>query len=225
MRFFYSSGAMGYGNGWWWHRFYHFPKLPVVTKTITLRPRKGYPFAIIRIGNTIYNHFALDNMGVLEWIKQNPDTSVVVSISGEDHEIEQMIYVIEESLLPVTGIELNYSCPNVEHPRSKRIVPNSVLPLYLKLNSQQDPYDFDLDNICGIRVNAVSCWFGGMSGKAAQKFNWPFIRKFNTEGLNVAGCSFLCLDDIRYLEEYCGCKEIGIGSTILIKPKLIESLI
>ena len=94
-------------------------------------------------------------------------------------------------------------------------------PIYLKLSYNQDPYDYDLTDVVGIRLNSVPWFIGGLSGKAAQEKNWSFIKRYKE--LNVAGCSFTSMDDIKKLEDM-GCKEIGIGSTILTNPKLIDTL-
>jgi hypothetical protein len=64
---------------------------------------------------------------------------------------------------------------------------------------------------------------GGISGQICQKYNWPFIEKLIKDGFNVAGCSCLNKEDICKLEDI-GCKNIGIGSSILIDPSFIESL-
>ena len=225
MIFFYSSGSMAYGNGWWWHKYFNFPHFPRVTKTITANNKIGMPFAIFRAGNTIFNKMSLPNKGIMWWINStNHSPITTVSIAGTDDEIENMVYQLNIMSYYIPSIELNFSCPNVKSYENKRI-PHSTIPLYLKLNHTQDPYKYDLNMINGIRVNSVPCIFGGMSGRAAQKYNWNFIKKFNYEGLNVAGSSFLSINDILFLKEYCGCSEIGIGSTILLKPSLIESLI
>lgn len=62
-----------------------------------------------------------------------------------------------------------------------------------------------------------------MSGKYAQKYNWHSIKNWIKDGINVAGCSFTCMDDIKRLEDM-GCKEIGIGSTIITNPSLVKLL-
>ena len=122
----------------------------------------------------------------------------------------------------ISGVELNFSCPNVKSFENKRI-PLLKTPLYLKLNHLQDPYDYDLDKVTGIRLNSVPKFFGGVSGKSAQKYNWPWIEKFNKEGLNVAGCSCNTVDDLKHMEDI-GCKEVGLGSIVLTNPHLIETL-
>lgn len=222
MNYFYSAGVMGYGNGRFWHKKYNFPKFPVVTKTLTIEPKTGCPFAIIKIGNTIWNRVALHNIGIQEWyykyyVSINDNT---VSIAGTDSEIQETVKLLNG--IGVYGIELNFSCPNVTSFKNKKI-PFSRKFLYLKLNYLQDPYDYDLDKVVGIRLNSVPKFFGGVSGKMAQRYNWPWIKKFNKEGLNVAGSSCNTVSDIKYMKDI-GCKEVGIGSMVLTNPKLVESL-
>ena len=126
----------------------------------------------------------------------------------------------------IGGVELNYSCPNVKtysyHNRLPVVIKKVNYPVYLKLRYDDNPFDYDLNNVTGIRLNSVPFMMGGISGKIAQKKNWSFIKKYGKE-LNVSGCSFTSEDDIKKLEDM-GCTEIGIGSTILINPRLIERL-
>ena len=238
MKFFYSAGAMGYGNGYWWHRFFNFPNFPLVTKTLTIVPKKGHKWAVLPtsfvipgIGKSVFNKICLDNIGIYKWLLQFEkniwkvgNRDVIVSIAGPDDDIDWMTGWLESYL--IDGIELNSSCPNIKSYKNK-IIPKTRHPLYLKLNHEQDPYMYDLDNISGIRLNSIPLNIGictvGASGKIAQEKNWKFIKRYNKEGLNVAGCSFTSLDDIRRLEDM-GCREIGIGSIILTNPKLVEKI-
>lgn len=233
MKFFYSAGAMGYnGDGYWWHRFYKFPMLPFVTKTLTIKPKIGIPMAIIKAGNTVWNRIGLHNIGIDGWFRkygQRSPEETIVSIAGYDNEIEEMLNQLDLFCgLFLSGIELNFSCPNVKSYKNKKVVYTDLMkllncPLYLKLNHEQDPHEYDLSNVSGIRLNSVPTLIGGLSGKAAQKKNWSFIQRFNGEGLNVAGCSFTSMEDIKKLKDM-GCKETGIGSIILTNPKLVEKM-
>jgi len=230
MKYFYSASVMGYGEGRGWHRYYNFPKLPIVTKTLTFDSKIGIPFAVLKKGNSVWNRVGLHNIGFFEWFKKYylkwPDDfrkNIIVSIAGADWEIESMIGLFEA--VPdyyIGGIELNFSCPNVKSFHNI-VTPKTEIPLYLKLNCKQDPYDYDLNNITGIRLNSVPKYFGGVSGKAAQKYNWEYIKVFNRDGLNIAGCSITCDEDIKILEDL-GCKEIGIGSIILTDRSIVEGL-
>ena len=227
MNYFYSSSVMGYGFGRKWHYKYDFPYLPRVTKTLTLGAITGIPFAIIKFGKSVWNRVGLHNIGLTEWLYRYRNRvelhDVIVSLAGTDAEISIITIILQD--YDIAGIELNFSCPN--HKSFKNIkVPNKIInkhPIYLKLSYDQDPYEYDLNDVAGIRLNSVPCVVGGLSGKAARAKNWAFIEQFNREGLNVAGCSFVDNYDLLCLKDL-GCKEIGIGSTILTNPHLIEHL-
>ena len=230
MKYFYSAAVMGYGEGRKWHRYYNFPKLPMVTKTMTWDPKIGIPFAILKKGNSVWNRIGLHNMGFFEWFKtyylkwsDNYRKNIIVSIAGKDWQIESMVGIFDTMYdWNIGGIEINCSCPNVKS-YNNIIIPETDIPLYLKLNYKQDPYDYDLSNVTGIRLNSIPKYFGGVSGEAAQKDNWKFIEKFNREGLNVSGCSITSSDDIKILEDL-GCKDIGIGSIMLTNQSFVEVL-
>ena len=223
MNYFYSAGVMGYGAGRFWHKVYNLPDFLRVTKTLTIGFKTGCPFAVIMVGDTVWNRVSLHNVGLRSWRYQNymGEKNIIVSVAGTDLEIDLMIGGCLDNI-PISGVELNFSCPNIKSFKNKEI-PMSKSPLYLKLNHLQDPYDYDLDRITGIRLNSVPKFFGGISGKAAQKYNWPWIEKFNKEGLNVAGCSCNTMDDLKYMEDI-GCKEVGLGSIVLTNPHLVETL-
>lgn len=233
MKFFYSAGAMGYdGEGYWWHRFYNFTKLPFVTKTITLKSKIGMPMAIVKWKGSVWNRVGLHNIGIDEWCDRylfKASEETIVSIAGYDYEIKDMLNQLDLFCgLFFSGIEFNFSCPNVKNYENKKVTYTNLMkilecPLYLKLNYKQDPYKYDLSNVTGIRLNSVPVRVGGLSGKAAQEKNWKFIERYNKEGLNVAGCSFTSFDDIKRLEDM-GCKEVGIGSIMLTSPKLVEKI-
>jgi len=226
MDYFYSASVMGYGNGRLWHSKFSFPNFTRVTKTITLQSRIGIPFAIIKYNNSVWNRVGLHNVGFYKFFSETDlfkeTSSIIISLAGFDHEIEHMVGILNNSSLLFGGIELNFSCPNVKDHKN-RSIPISKYPVYIKLDYSQDPYEYSLDDVSGIRLNSVPKWCGGVSGKAAQKYNWEFIRKFTREGINVAGCSFTSIDDLKVLKDL-GCTEIGIGSSILTNPKLIEML-
>lgn len=226
MNYFYSASVMGYGSGRFWHSKFSFPNFTRVTKTITLQSRIGTPFAVIKHDNSVWNRVGLHNIGFYKFFSKAgllKDTgNITISLAGFDYEIEHMVGILNDSAMLFSGVELNFSCPNVKDHKN-RSIPISKCPVYIKLNYLQDPYEYSLDNISGIRLNSVPKWCGGVSGKAAQKYNWGFIDKFVKEGLNVAGCSFTSMGDLKRLEDL-GCTEVGIGSAILTNPKLVEKI-
>lgn len=226
VKFFYSAGAMGYyGEGYRWHRFFKFPKLPLVTKTLTLLGKSGLPYAVFPIGNSVYNKVMLHNIGITKWLDTTPKQyykDLTVSIAGSDTFIESMCIMLD-SITEIKAIELNFSCPNVKEYLNQKLPILTNKKLYLKLNHKQEPYDYDLDRISGIRLNSIKKYGMAASGEVAKEKNWKFIRKFNREGLNIAGCSFNSMEDIRKLIDM-GCKEIGIGSVILTSPGLVHEI-
>jgi hypothetical protein len=154
-------------------------------------------------------------------MKNHYREDLIISIAGTDFEIGHMVNYLEDYKLK--GIQLSYSCPNVTNPINK-VIPKSKHDLYLKLNHLQNPFDYDLSNIKGITVNSVPHWFGGASGKYAQKYNWPWIKKYNKAGLNIHGASWISEDDLKYLEEECGCTNFDIGTVMLVNPKMVLKL-
>ena len=227
MDYFYSAAVMGYGFGRSWHKKYNFPNFPRVTQTLTEDAYSGNPHAVLPFRRSVWNRVALHNMGFYDWYDEYGErdlTNITVSLAGKSPlRLSTMIHDLNY-YGRTGGLELNYSCPNVDTRNGYvPLVTKKVdFPVYLKLRYDDDPYTYDLSNITGIRLNSVPFMYGGVSGKMAQKKNWSFIRRYG-KGLNVAGCSFTCEDDIKKLEDM-GCTEIGIGSTILTNPRLIERL-
>jgi len=219
VKYFYAAGTKGFGKGYKWHKFFKFPEFDVITKTITLRQKIGNPFAIIHLGNSIYNRIALHNIGIKKWLKEYYDPRLILSIARTDDEIEEVIDILQNR--PLKGVELNYSCPNVKSFENKKI-PKTKYKSFLKLNYKQDPYDYDLDRIERINLNSVPKFYGGVSGGLARRYNWDFIKRHRD--LPISGCSFSSTNDVKRLEEYFGCKEISIGSVMLINPFLVENL-
>ncbi len=218
MKFFYTAGSMGFGKGYLWHKFFKFPKFPIVTKTITLNPKRGNPFAILHLGNSIWNKIALHNIGIQQWLNNFYDPNLILSVAGTDEEILRMIELLGEK--PLKGLELNFSCPNVKGFENKSI-PDTKYELNLKLNYKQNPYDYDLTKIKRICLNSIPYIGGGMSGRLARKLNWDFIIKF--KDLPVVGASFVSFKDLQRLSEL-GCREIAIGTVLLINPFLVTKL-
>lgn len=224
VNFYYAAGAMGWGNGRWWHRYLRLPDFPIITKTITHKPKTGRSWAIIHLGHSIWNWQGLPNIGFNDWMQYKEPLlhhSVILSIAGTDDEISLMVdYVNNHNTRNIQGIELNFSCPNVRNHKNKNI-PISNFPLYLKLNCTQSPHEYDTSRIRKISVNSVPCILGALSGKLAQKKNWEFIRK-NID-FPISGASWRTKDDLHRLLDM-GCKNIDIGTVLLTNPKLLQRL-
>ncbi|MCK4851873.1 MAG: dihydroorotate dehydrogenase [Candidatus Omnitrophica bacterium] len=116
-----ASGT--FGNGDEFQDFLNIGEMgAVVTKTVTLRKKKGNPPPrLVETPSGLLNSIGLENKGIrcfkkedLPWLKRS-GTRAIVSIAGETK--EEFVKCAEE----LTGrhrpdaIELNISCPNVSH--------------------------------------------------------------------------------------------------------------
>jgi dihydroorotate dehydrogenase (NAD+) catalytic subunit len=117
-----ASGIFGYGEEK--IDFLDYAELgAVVSKTITLEPRKGNPQP--RLYETqagLINSIGLQNPGVKEFVRRKlprfkkMKVKIIVSITGQN--IEELRKII--NLLPqkeIDAVELNLSCPNVDRNR------------------------------------------------------------------------------------------------------------
>ncbi|HLF22942.1 MAG TPA: dihydroorotate dehydrogenase, partial [Burkholderiales bacterium] len=93
----------------------------VVTKTVTMLPRKGnLPPRIHELPHGMLNSIGLENVGLdrylnekLPQLNQRPDVGVVVSVAAET---EDEFIRLADAFAPMegyAGLELNLSCPNV----------------------------------------------------------------------------------------------------------------
>ncbi|MCX8082444.1 MAG: dihydroorotate dehydrogenase [bacterium] len=104
----------------------------IVTKTITLNPRKGNPQPRIwETSSGMINCIGLQNPGIKEFLEKGlykiDGVKTIVSISGESpEEIKRMLELLVKK--GVETIELNLSCPNVN--RNNRMVAQSPEDTY-----------------------------------------------------------------------------------------------
>ena len=98
----------------------------IVTKTVTLKPREGNPPPrIVETPSGLLNSIGLENKGIDAFIKHDLPklkkirTRTVISIAGTTgQDIAKCITKIPGKLMP-DAIELNLSCPNVTHGKTK----------------------------------------------------------------------------------------------------------
>jgi dihydroorotate dehydrogenase (NAD+) catalytic subunit len=93
----------------------------VVTKTITIRPRKGnLPPRISELPYGMLNSIGLENVGLERYVAEKlpllkkRDVDVIVSVAAET---EDEFVRLAETLAPLdgySGLELNLSCPNID---------------------------------------------------------------------------------------------------------------
>lgn len=129
-----ASGTFGYAE-----EFKGFLDLKglgaIVTKTITLNPRRGNPPPrTCETPSGMLNSIGLENPGVESFIKDTlPQlikigTPIIVSISSEDSP-EEFLRLIErlEGIKEIEAIELNISCPNL---RKKNLISQDPEAVY-----------------------------------------------------------------------------------------------
>jgi dihydroorotate dehydrogenase (NAD+) catalytic subunit len=162
-----ASGALAWmGEGWWWEHPLRWmglirpDELTVISKTLTYEPRVGNlkmwcPWRCVRlISQGAVNAVGLTNPGYKWWIKKYPKKivktgwKVIASIMpNTPQEAEEMVGAL--TYCPIVGIEINLSCPNVNHDTSidhiKKIIVaaqngnRGFYPIIAKL-SHSDPY-------------------------------------------------------------------------------------
>lgn len=77
---------------------------PKVSKTVTLTPKIGCSFAIVRLPlvKSTWNHIGLHNKGLQYWIDKFHKSDIIVSIAGSDSDIQYMCDMLEE--IDIAGI-------------------------------------------------------------------------------------------------------------------------
>lgn len=258
-----ASGALAFdGKGWPWERPLKWSGLldpslfTVVIKTLTFTPRKGNlrwynPLGCIGfLHEGTVNAVDLTNPGIDWWCKKvGPQVkrsriSLVGSILSDD----RGKLVVMASLLSrfsLVGLEINASCPNIEHDTAqnaeqvievcKAVKLQTDLPIILKL-SVMDNVGAIVPQLEGvieaISINSVP-WVhvfphtisplqhlggGGVSGKIAQPYTWKLVEKLvGLTSIPVIGPSIWEFDDIEVLRRL-GAKAISFGSIFLRYP-------
>jgi dihydroorotate dehydrogenase (NAD+) catalytic subunit len=118
--FFIASGICGYGEEY--SPLVNLERLGgIVTKTVTVRPRKGNPPPrVSELPYGMLNSIGLENVGLDRYVAEKlpllkkRNVSVVVSVAAEtEDEFEK----VADSFAPMegyAGLELNLSCPNID---------------------------------------------------------------------------------------------------------------
>ena len=117
---FIASGICGYGEEY--SPLVDLEKLGgVVTKTITMRPRKGnLPPRVHELPHGMLNSIGLENVGLERYVEEKlpllekRKVDVIVSVAAET---EDEFIRLAEAFAPregYSGLELNLSCPNID---------------------------------------------------------------------------------------------------------------
>ncbi|MBI3632938.1 MAG: hypothetical protein HY226_01455 [Candidatus Vogelbacteria bacterium] len=261
--FMAASGSLWFdGGGWFWERPLKLiglldPKLfTIVTKTLTRLPKEGNlkmykPLSAVRFLNGgVVNAIGLTNPGLDWWCKEvGPKLkcsplSIIASIhSNSPREAGEMAWRLNRYNLQ--GIELNLSCPNVNHNLEtemewiletiRQVKKASNFPLIVKLSTNQGykkiakKIEFLVE---AISINSVP-WKhvypddlsplhhlggGGISGKAAQEHNWKMLKELvGHTKTPIIGPSVWEYEDIDKIQAL-GAKAVSFGSVFLRYP-------
>ena len=262
MDFASASGALAwYGEGWWWEKplrwagFIRPDELTIISKTLTFEPRKGNlkwwcPWRCVRLakGGAV-NAVGLTNPGYEWWVKNFPakirERKIIASIMpGSKEEAEKMVKAINPC--PIFGMEINVSCPNVDHDASishiKDIVDvvkaNSKHPVILKLG-YHDPYldickDLDGKVDAFDLINTIS-WdklytepsplkkynlVGGVSGPPIREFSKEALVRVKASGVKTPVISGGGVDSIQevFARFLGGAGAVTFGTLFLREP-------
>lgn len=258
-----ASGALAFdGRGWPWEWPLRWLGLldptcfTVVTKTLTRAPRRGnlrwsHPWGVVRCvaGGTV-NAIGLTNPGIDWWLRH-----VGPRVAGFRHQLVVSIHADAAApcaemarrldSLPIVGIELNASCPNIgEDPRDNTQAIIATVqavravtrhPLILKLGVTNDSLAIVKavrPAIAAVAINSVP-WHvafpgqlsplghwggGGVSGRAAQSHNWQLVQDLvEHTSIPVIGPSVWHYDDIARLRRL-GAKAVSFGALFLRYP-------
>ncbi len=226
-----ASGALGWkGRGWEWEQplvwcGFIKPKLFLnITKSLSRNPIKGnlswlHPWTCVKlIDGGVVNAVGLTNKGFSWWMEHvapyiTEDMNICVSLYGEHEDILWMVDQLEQSGVPIVGIEINRSCPNTGHDIAGENVADSIIltvkqakkltrhPLLVKLSCVQQYLKIALA-LYGIaeaiNLNSVPWKIafpgkvsplaklggGGVSVRPAQKHNWKAVEEIG--GLSEA---------------------------------------
>ncbi len=116
-----ASGTFGYGKEF--EKFFDIKKIgAITTKTVTLEPRLGNkPPRIIETPSGMLNAIGLQNEGIDELIEnkipalRKKGITTIVSIGGGKIEEFKVMASKLDKVKGVAAIEINVSCPNIEH--------------------------------------------------------------------------------------------------------------
>lgn len=264
VEFFTGSGALGFdGRGWWWEYPLRWAGVlnphdfAIVVKTLTLRPRRGNlrwyaPWGCVRLirGGTV-NAVGLTNPGIDWWLRacyprmRRMGLQIVVSVYPESL-AEAQAFAEKLRSLQITAIELNASCPNVEHCEADAVnhvrtiaqaLADTGHPLIVKVGYDQ-PYVAIAQALEGIAeaihaINAVPWRLvypnqpsplaklggGGVSGEPIRPFVREAIQRLTQSATLpiIAGGCIYTLQDLQELWEL-GARAFSIGTLFLRAP-------
>ena len=211
-----------------------------VIGTFTLSPRPGLVKQIIKTlrykNGAWYNAIGLRNPGIDAGLKYyyRSDKDVISVASIEPGDWKRLNRVLPES----ADIEVNISCPNVEHYKNYVGGVDSFLNGKRKVIVKLSPTTSDamIEHLmhCGFTsfhcCNTLPTEDGAMSGKGLREYSSTMIntvRFMNHNAEIIAGGGIQTMNDVRYYSRF-GATSFSIGS-VCFHPfklkKLLNSII
>lgn len=207
-----------------------------VIGTFTLSPRPGLVKQIIKTlrykNGAWYNAIGLRNPGIDAGLKYyyRSDKDVISVASIEPGDWKRLNRVLPES----ADIEVNISCPNVEHYKNYVGGVDSFLNGKRKVIVKLSPTTSDamIEHLmhCGFTsfhcCNTLPTEDGAMSGKGLREYSSTMIntvRFMNHNAEIIAGGGIQTMDDIRYYSRF-GATSFSIGSVCFHPLKLRKLL-
>lgn len=204
----------------------------IVTKTVTLKPRKGNPQPrLVEVENGLVNSIGLQNDGVEYFIGnylpflRELDTAVIVNIAGETiDEYAQVVKILNKEK-GIDAIEVNISCPNVDKgcmvfgkdPDLTKEVISSVkketkLPVIAKLTPNVDDIRVIAKAAVGAGADIIS-----LINTVQTTVTVPWTGKTLTAGLSGPAVKETALKLIKQVREAVIVPVIGMGGIMDIK--------
>ena len=207
-----------------------------VIGTFTLSPRPGLVKQIIKTlrykNGAWYNAIGLRNPGIDAGLKYyyRSDKDVISVASIEPGDWKRLNRVLPES----ADMEVNISCPNVEHYKNYVGGVDSFLNGKRKVIVKLSPTTSDamIEHLmhCGFTsfhcCNTLPTEDGAMSGKGLREYSSTMIntvRFMNHNAEIIAGGGIQTMDDIRYYSRF-GATSFSIGSVCFHPLKLRKLL-
>jgi uridine monophosphate synthetase len=218
------------------------PAGAIVTKSITLRARKGHPTAVALKGNSSVNNIGLHNKGIhytigqLKELRRHTTKPIILSVYGQPTEVEDIIAIVRKRMGTIAYpllIEWNISCPNVKDGVIAHLEPKQFtdlrakakpFPLGVKLSYQQamdEKFQLFLARAQPSFITAINTFYGAggryIADKALEAVKKLVALPFETDVVAAGGASLMDKEGRELVEKFlgAGAKAVAMGTAFL----------